>query len=66
MGPERRNRAILLAALIVLLAAVVTYQWWPRPSSVRGHSQITPSHFVFNIGRRKGKSKTFGGLSRGS
>src|SRR2546428_13639646 len=34
MGPEGRKRAILLAALIVLLAAVVTYQWWGRPSSV--------------------------------
>src|SRR2546428_508741 len=46
MGPERRNRAILLAALIVLLAGVVTYQWWPRPSSV-----ATPASNARDAGR---------------
>jgi len=46
MGPEGRNRAILLAALIVLLAAVVTYQWWPRPSSV-----ATPASNARDAGR---------------
>ena len=34
MAAERRNRAVLLAALVLVLAGVVTYQWWPRPSSV--------------------------------
>jgi len=36
MAPERRNKAVLLAALLVTLAAVVGYQFRQRPSSTAG------------------------------
>jgi len=36
MAPERRNKAALLAALLVILAAVVGYQFRQRPSSTAG------------------------------
>lgn len=32
MAPERRNRVVLLAALLVVLALVAAYQFWSRPS----------------------------------
>jgi len=49
MAPERRSRLVALAALVVLFAAVVGYQWWGRPSSIaapasneRGASRTAP------------------------
>jgi hypothetical protein len=36
MAPERRSRAVVLTALLVVLALVAMYQWWPRPSANGG------------------------------
>ncbi len=35
MAPERRRRAVL-AGVLVVLALVAMYQWWPRPSAGGG------------------------------